>query len=133
MDTRAAGANAVAMTLEHPTTEEPLTDDAGNPWTITLYGSDSEVYRKAQRKIVDRRLAEAKAKGGKFKMNANMAEEELTELLVECTAGWSGLEENGAPIEFNTANVRGVYARYPWIREQAMAFVSTRSNYLGNS
>lgn len=132
LDIRRAAEQPGNCELVHPVNEEPLLGADGKPWTITVYSADSDVYRKAQRAIVDRRLTEAKSKGGKFKLNATMVDEEAVEALVAATTGWSGLEENEKPVEFSPKAARDLYTRFQWIRDQVTAFINDRRNFAGN-
>lgn len=94
---------------------------------ITVAGSDSDIYRKAQRQILNKRLAQRAVK-----TKAEEIENESLELLVKCTLGWEGVEEAGAPIPFSAEAARSLYKKYPWLREQVDTAIADRSLFLGN-
>lgn len=128
LDTCAAAEDGVDLQLKHPGTLAPLTQDdtAETPITIRLAGQDSARFRKAERANRDKRL-----RGG-FRRTPTAAEldAEGLELLTNCTLGWSGIVLDGAPLEFTTANVRMLYKRLAWVREQVDAFVGERAYFL---
>lgn len=125
-DTVAAANQGATLHLRHPATGKKLEDAEGNPITITLAGSDSDLYRKAQRQITNRRLNETKKRGG-LKMTSEELEEEALDILVACTLGWSSnlVIDGEVP-----ANARKIYQRLPWTKEQADDFVNERSHFL---
>lgn len=94
---------------------------------VKVYGADSEKARAVETAQRNRRLRVIQATGGARRMKAEEYDKEGLDLLVECTAGWSGVVENGEPLEFNSANVRSVYERHPWLREQVDKAVADRS------
>lgn len=129
----AAAETGEVMTLKHPVTGDDLmTDDPDGPkpQTITLRGSDSEAYRKRSNAIVQQRSKRARA--GRLSLSVDEVEEGEIEVLVAATAGWN-LWINGESPTFSAAAARELYATYPWIKEQAQAFVGERANFLKSS
>lgn len=124
-DTSAIAEDGIDLQLKHPVTGIPLTqdDEAETPITIRIAGADSARFRKAERANRDRRL-----KAG-FRRTPTAAEldAEGLELLASCTLGWSGLVLDGAPLEFTAANVRMLYKRLLWVREQVDVAMGDRS------
>lgn len=117
------------MTLLHPVDGSPLLGEDGRPVTITLLSEDSEEYRKNQRAIINRRLSQRGARQGKY--TAEMATSDALETLVASTRGWSkNFNVDGKPLEFTPQNVRELYRRFPWVQQQAEAFISDRTNFL---
>jgi hypothetical protein len=114
----------VAMTVDHPTKPEPLLKADGAPMTITLVGKDSDRFRKATRAALNRRLASRK-----IKVKAEDLEAENLEGLVACTIAWDGIMVDGAALDCTPVNVRAVYTRFPFIREQVAEFVEERANF----
>jgi len=96
---------------------------------IILVGTDSDIYNKQRLKASNKRLEQLN-KTGKLKRTAEEIEEETIEMLVSCTIGWSGIEEDGKPLEFTPKHVKHVYEKYPWIREQIDQFIGSRDNFL---
>lgn len=113
--------------------DKPILDEkTGQPWTIRLLGADSKEFMKISHKLQEKRL-QRRFKGGKQKFSLEELDADSMELLVACTKGWKHLQLDGAPVVFNDANVKMVYTRFPWIREQVDTFVNDRSNFLGES
>lgn len=131
LDSTTAANEGAVLHLRHPATGRPLEDAEGNPITITLAGSDSDAYRKAQRQITNRRLAETKRRGG-LKLTSEELEEEALDILAVCTLAWSGIVVEGEALACTAANARKVYQRFSWIKEQADEFIGDRSAFLGN-
>jgi len=130
MDLASLAVSQEGQTLElrHPIEGTVLKTDKGKPITITLVGTDSDVFRKAQRSILDRRLNQK----GKTKLSAAELEEEAVTTLISCTLGWSGIVLDGEELAFNKDNVRKLYSRtdLPWIRDQVDEFIADRANFL---
>lgn len=125
LDTVAVGEAGVAMQLKHPTTGEPLAQENGEPITITLAGADSDRFRSAQRANADRRIKNARRNSSSADIEADGLE-----LLASATLGWSGIKVDGEALDANKANVKKVYTRFPWIREQVDVFIGDRANFL---
>ena len=111
----------VWMELEHPVTGEPL------GVKIKLAGTDSDYYKKELRRQQNKRL-----KKGIRNINAEELEAEAVELLVACTLDWEGVELEGQALECNPENVRKIYKKFPWIKEQVDAFINNRANFIKN-
>ena len=111
------------MKLLHPVTEEFLGA------VFILVGADSEVYKKLRRKMTDKRLKQKKL----TKVTAQSIDEDGLNLLVNCTVSWRNLLVNGQMVPFSQKAAREVYTEYPWIAEQANAFIGDRGNFTGNS
>ena len=116
--------------LVHPVTQQILRDADGNEVSITLAGTDSEAYRKAQRKLINKRLA-AKGKGT---ITAEQVDADDLQILGDCTLSWEGLLVDGVQLVCSASAAIKLYSdpRFPWIREQATAFMNDRANYLSD-
>lgn len=110
------------MEVVHPVTGEVLKYD-NVPMSIHLLGRDSDAHRIAIQRIATKQL------GRQSKPNAAKLSDEAIELLVACTVGWYGIQENNAILEFNEANVRHVYLKYAWLRQQVDEFIADRANF----
>lgn len=126
LDSLAAADTHVFMPLVHPSTGEVILDDAGEPVGISLYGKDSDVYRKAQRTITNRRLS----KKTSATLTAERLESEANEILARCTEWWAGIVVEGAELQCNFATAKKLYGDLPWVKEQVDEFVAERSNFL---
>lgn len=133
-DTKRLSNAGAVMQLRNPNDNSSLVDEKTNqPITITLLGRDSDQYTDAIRRISNDRLEESVNVGVRMKMSAQRLEEDGIATLAAATTGWSNIQIDDKPLEFTLANVKKLYAEYPWIREQVEAFVNNRSNFMGNS
>lgn len=129
LDTSAASEQGEKMEVQHPATGAVLTQTDGAAVTIVLAGQDSERFKKADRKISNRRLATTAA-GRRVTLTSESIEADNLERLVACTISWSGVGFGGVDKECTPDNVREVYKRLPWLREQAETFIQDRANFL---
>lgn len=137
IDTKAAAEAGAVMELKHPATgdviRKPETSDtpAGQdppPVTMTLAGQDSERHKRARNAAVTKRLA----RRNPGKITGEDADAENLDVLVACVISWDGIVDNGEPLDCTAKNVRRIFEKYPWAREQAEQFIADRANYLGN-
>lgn len=119
---KAASLGAV-MKLMHPTENTVLTNDDGTPMTITLLGTDSDVYRKAQRLAINRRMKSRKP------ATAEDIDSDALDLLSVSTVDWK-ITLAGSMPACSTEAARDLYATVPWIKEQVDTFINDRSNFL---
>ena len=108
--------------LVHPSTG----DEIGA--TITVYGQDSELFRKETRKAEARFTEYARRNRGKFMPPEDRAAMDMAKV-VACTKSIDGLLFNGAPL----TDAEDVYTRFPWIYEQAQAGIAERANFMKGS
>lgn len=105
-------------------------DRNGNPVTITLLGVDSETYRKAQRKNMNKRFS----RRNPGKITAEELDVESLEVLAACTTAWSGIcDRSGNPVPCNAANAKALYEAAPELRDQVDRFINDRANFLPTS
>lgn len=117
------------MHVMDPVKDTPLYNVSGQPVRMKLVGTDSPLYRKKQREIMNRRLMKKKI----INATAEQFEENQVELVMACTVGWEGFILNGQELQFNDSNMREVYINRPALRfivEQADRFIGDRSNFL---
>ena len=94
------------------------------PMTISLLGGEStiakqEIKKRAQRQLNSRLKSES--------IDALMANN--VQFLAKLTMGWTGMSENGEPIELTLETAIDTYTKHQWIREQVDAFISDRANF----
>lgn len=128
LDTTATAQAGAKMDVMHPATGTPLLQ-GDTALSLTLAGQDSDLFRKADRKISNRRLATS-ASGQRVKLTAEGIDADSLERLVACTISWHGIGWDGGDKECTPENVREAYKRLPWLREQAEAFIADRGNFL---
>jgi len=120
--------NVPPQTLEllHPVEGTVLKSDKGQPLTITVYGSDSDEFRKVVRQFGNKRLNEKKNK----KQTMEELEEMSARILSKVTVGWSNIVLDGETLKFSEQAAFNLYKEHSWIREQVDEFVNERSNFL---
>lgn len=126
LDSVKAAEQGAAMELLHPVSKAPLKQADGTPITITLAGTDSDRFRKAEREKANRRLNATTRKP----LDVDTFKADGIDLLVACTITWSGIKVAGELLDCTPANAARVYKEFPWIKEQVDAFAAERSNFL---
>lgn len=119
---------AVEMQLSNPVTNEPMFVDE-KPVALLMVGMDSEEWRKADRKITNRRLKVQKG-GRNVKITAEELEFENQEKTLACVVGFKNIIVNGQPLEFSTENVRELFKNLPWLKRQAEDFIYDEANFI---
>ena len=111
------------MPVRHPVTGELVLHDDKRPFTISLYGKDSDQVRQVRFKIQDRyrRLASPPP------MSTVAAD--VVEVMVAATADWDIILNGKAP-ECSPQIVRETFASQPWLLDQATEWVDDRRNYI---
>lgn len=110
----------------------PAKNDDGTPVTITVLGHDSRAYRDAANRLS--RRTSVKMKAGSLEIDRVQLEADEIEKLTACTTSWHGIGLDGvAALPCTPENVKKVYTRFAWLREQVSAFMGERANYLGGS
>lgn len=130
LSTTEASNQGARMELVHPDTRETLRGDDGQPCWLMLLGQESEPYTTAQRRQQNRRLEAAHRRARAKPITAEELDADAMELLIACTIGWGGIEIGDGVLEFTPLNVRRLYADFPWVREQAEAFIADRGHFL---
>ena len=145
LDTTTLSEQGVAMPLRDPRvrrdyeqaedTRPWLVDDDGNAITITVLGPDNP---KVARLLLPQRarfqtaaLAAQGRKGVTFTMEDMRREEaESVDIAVAATVAWSGFTKGGEPLSCTAENARALYTSNGDVRDQVIAFVRDRGNFL---
>lgn len=122
LDTVKAANQGATLEITHPGTGDVL-----DGMTITLLGSDSDIYRKEVRKRTEQNLNNRKKQS---KVDLEEAEIRGCELLAKLTKSWTGIEEGKQEVECTFDNAVRIYREYRWIREQCEAFIADRANFI---
>jgi hypothetical protein len=123
LDTSKKSNDGVWMEVRHPITGKVIPGAK-----ILLAGSDSEVWRAAQRERADGRMA-AGLSGAV--LTTVEIDAEGTLILAKCTLGWSGIAIGGpTPMTFSRENAVVAYSRFRWLRDQVNEYVGARANFL---
>lgn len=82
-----------------------LDDDTQKPFTITVVGAHSSVYRRALTTV------------GRRRANAKGAEQDRaqTEFVAACILGWSELVFDEQPFSYSKENAVTLLTTFPWI------------------
>lgn len=126
-----AANQGATMELRHPTSGEALKYDVDGEERVmhlVLLGRDSDELRRNQRKIIDKRLRDQQ-RGRVTKVAAADLERESVEILASAVVG-GVVYLQGKEVPVTSDTFVDLVARFPWIREQADAFVEDRSNFL---
>lgn len=123
IDPTAAANEGAVLELRDPTGAPMLNGD--EPVTITLLGTDSDVYTKASFALTNRALRNR----GKQNVTAESLLADDINVLAKVTLGWSGIDKDGAPFPFTEDNAKVLY-RVAFIREQVQAFIVDRANFV---
>jgi hypothetical protein len=131
LSTKATSEAGIPVKILHPKTNIPL------GFTITACGTDSETYKKAQRKQLNRRLEHSQRnRNNKIARTAEEMEAEGLDILIACTKAWHTgdrpeIEMNeGEWLPCTPENVRQVYEDFAWIKEQVDQEIGDRANFL---
>ena len=123
LDTNEAAEKGAVCEIMHPTENTPL------GIKITLAGADSDIYRKTVNKSVNKRVQRLRP-GQSVPFTAEEQEESGLNLLAICTLAWEGVIVEGEELPCTQENVKMVYQRFPWIKEQVDQFIGDRANFL---
>jgi hypothetical protein len=76
-------------------------------------------------------MAQKRGKDAELR-TVEVIEQENMDLLAVCTVGWKGVVDEGQTLDFNEANVRKIYKKYPWIYDQVNEAIGTLELFLKN-
>lgn len=119
-----AASDGAVLELRHPSGAPLLTDDK-KPVTITLLGHDADAVTELANEQANRHFRQGL--GAKITAEGALANE--IELLARATVAWSGIVLAGEALKCTPDNARRIYRDFPFIRDQARAFMSDRANF----
>jgi len=125
LSTKEAADDGAVLELRGPT-GAPIMQDDGAPVTITLLGADSDVLTRVANQQTNRYLRDR----GAATMTAEGATANRIDYLAAATVAWSGIKVDGDVLDCTRDEARKLYRRFPFIRDQASAFVDDRANFL---
>lgn len=110
--------DTVEVTLVHPNTFEPLTnDDDGSEMTITLYAPHSKEYKRIQHEQTNRHLKKVQKNKGKIDFTSEELEASDIEVLSKATVDWNITFGEEKP-KLTYEKAKEVYEEVFWIRDQ---------------
>jgi hypothetical protein len=133
LNTKAAADHGVEVEILHPKTNASLNP----PVFITILGTDSETYRRHQRKVQNRRLENLGNRRRKVKTAEEIETEEI-ETLAVCTVAWRTGDDHrlelepGQMFDCTLENVKKLYTDpgFTWLRDQVDLEMGDRANFL---
>lgn len=108
--------DTVDVTIVHPTTFEPLTNDDKSEMTITMYAPHSKEYKAAVHFQTNKRLKQAQGKK-KVDITAESIEEATLEVLVKTTKSWN-ITYDGKKPKCSADTAKEIYEQVFWIKDQ---------------
>lgn len=130
LDTVKASNDGAEIEIRHPLTNAPL------GMFVTVVGKDGDIFRQFQREKFNELLraeAHAKARGKQTPpKSAEDYEDDMLTMLVRCTKGWRNVIYDKEPLDFTAENVRMVYKKAPWFRDQINEAVGDLANFMKN-
>lgn len=123
LDLTKASNEGTWYTLKHPSSNEDL------PMKIKIIGKDSDKFIKLSEDF--RRSTLDDMKNNKtVEQRIETSKEYGDNLLIACTIEWQGIELDGKKLECTPENVRLVYKRFGWIKEQIDTAIADRANFI---
>jgi hypothetical protein len=112
----------------HDRTDRPMYwgDKGDKPVTITVAGTYSKQYRRAEEQIRKRPFKSRKLTGEVFY-------EEQIEKTVACTLAWDGFFTAGKPFELNRHNAAALYTTCPWVLDQVVEAMTDHGRFSATS
>jgi len=98
------------------------------PVTITVAGTYSSTYRRAEEARSNRRLKRRSAS-----ITAETVERERLAVVSACVLGWEGFFDNGKPMTCTVENVQTVLRIAPWILLQVEGAMEDHVGFSSNS
>lgn len=123
LDLTKASNEGAWVDLKHPATAEKL------PMKIKVIGKDSDKFIEMSEKYSRSNLDDLKS-NKTFEQRLEKSKEYGDQLLINCTLAWEGIELDGKKLDCTPENVKLVYKRFNWIREQVDTAIADRANFL---
>ncbi len=130
LDTLNPAESGTSVEIENPFTGEPITDDSGKRWTISVRGEDSATVRAVVKKQQNK-FTERLRKRGQFG-DADSVQQEQIERLEAATIGWENAPNlDGNPFGYSQENARKLYSdpRFSWVVEQVSQAMADRKRF----
>lgn len=117
----------IVVEIMGPTGDPEMFGDPEHPVTITVAGTYSKKYRRADEWQRQQVIA---LRGRKLTGEASLRM--LSEFVARCTLGWplGAFVLDGAPLPFSLANAITLYDRLPLVREQVEAGMSDHAGFI---
>ena len=93
---------------------------------IRIKGMDSKVWREAKNNQTQK-IIDARADNKMDSLNYDLMD---AEALADATISWSNITKDGKEYECNRKNAIDLYANAPDIKDQLLAFLGNRANFI---
>lgn len=113
----------------HSELGEPLYYDGGKPVTMTVVGTYSSTYRRAEEALSNQRLK----RRSRAALTAGVIRAESRSVLAACVLAWDGFMDGGKPLACTKENVVRVLEAAPWIEDQVTAAMEDHAGFFSNS
>jgi hypothetical protein len=123
LDLTKASNDGAWITLKHPATGEDLSGK------IKVVGKDSTKFVQLSDEYRRKTLEDMKS-NKTMAQKMESAQEQSDAILVACTIDWEGMMLDGKDLPFSEFNVKMVYERFKWIKEQIDVAIADRANFL---
>jgi len=120
--------DTVDVSIVHPTTFEPLTNEDGSPMVITMYAPHSKEYKAAVHEQTNRRIKQAQQGKKRVEFTAEDLEDATLELLAKTTKDWK-ITYDGKKPKFTLGVAKELYAEVFWIKDQIEEAVSNSLDF----
>ncbi|QPB10617.1 hypothetical protein [Bacteriophage sp. 438212] len=126
LDTSELANQGALLELRDPAGNPVLQED-GSPVTLILLGEDSDVVTQINNRNANQFLRGTSGSGQS--VTAEMSRTNEINKFAAATVAWSGIVVDGEEVPFSTDAAKGLYRRFPWIRDQVRAFIGDRANF----
>lgn len=115
------------VTIKNLKTNEDSKSKSGTVRRVKVCGPDSRRYRQAMLDTINDRIAD----DAPAMQQQDHAIENSLRVMAKCTLDWQGIEDrNGEPIQMTEEAAADLYRRFPAIRGQIDAFITSRRNFM---
>jgi hypothetical protein len=114
------------LEITHPAT------GVGTGIKITVCSPDSDHYQKLVRRNQNKVLQFMSRNKGSKAIPAELVEENNLDVLVGCVLSWQDVAWGSTALECTEENVRMLYAKLPFIKEQVNEFVGERAHFFNS-
>lgn len=133
-DTQAGSESGAFCHLRNPKSKEKLFEGKEACGFVVL-GPDSEKYRSISHKRSNQALKALTEKANKRNadddvLTAEKIEDQAIELCVACVLEVKGLTLNKKPVTNNPTELKEIFTKYAWLREQLSDFIGDRANFI---
>lgn len=123
LDLTKSSNEGVWYTLKHPVNNDEL------PMKIKVIGKDSDKFIKLSEDFRRSTLEDMKT-NKTSEQRIQVAKEYGDNILIACTLEWQGIELDGKKLDCTPDNVKLVYQRFGWIKEQIDTAIADRSLFI---